>query len=205
MTMQSEKIDALVKALLAAQKVMENAPLNKVNPHFKSKYSDLVAIREATLPHLHANGLIITQQTMVGDHGFVLVTRLMHESGQRLESTYPLPTNGKPQEIGSALTYARRYSWASMCGITAEEDDDANAAQQAGNGNRPNGNGRAETGELISEDQVKEIWAKLEETQADIAKFCAYFKIDSVPALKASQYDAALSAIDASAKKRKAA
>ena len=34
----------------------------------------------------------------------------------------------KPQVMGSAFTYAKRYSWSAICGIAADEDDDANAA-----------------------------------------------------------------------------
>jgi hypothetical protein len=32
------------------------------------------------------------------------------------------------QKMGSAITYARRYSLSAICGIAADEDDDANAA-----------------------------------------------------------------------------
>jgi hypothetical protein len=75
----------------------------------------------------------------------VLVTRLGHASGQFIDSVYPLPNSNKPHEMGSAITYARRYSWAAICGIAAEEDDDANAAQEgAKNGNPPPKRTRAE-------------------------------------------------------------
>jgi hypothetical protein len=32
------------------------------------------------------------------------------------------------QQLGPAITYARRYAWASLLGIAAEEDDDGNDA-----------------------------------------------------------------------------
>jgi hypothetical protein len=35
------------------------------------------------------------------------------------------------QKMGSAITYARRYSLSAICGIAADEDDDANAASAA--------------------------------------------------------------------------
>lgn len=132
----SEQIGALTKALVAAQADMKNAPLNKVNPHFKSKYADFSAVRDATLPHLTKHKLAIWQGTEMDDGGRLsLHTRLAHESGEWIESSYPLPVDlSKPQAMGSALSYARRYSWASICGIAAEEDDDANAAQDAGKG-----------------------------------------------------------------------
>lgn len=131
----SEDIKDLATALAKAQGEMKNAPLNKVNPHFKSKYADLAGIRDATAPILAKNGLTITQFTTVTEDGLVLTTRLLHTSGQWMEGEYPLPLDvSKPQQMGSALTYARRYSWSSVCGISADEDDDGNAAQ-AGNNN----------------------------------------------------------------------
>lgn len=130
--MQSEQIDKLTEALAKAQGTIKNAVLNKVNPHFRSKYADLAAIFDAVRKPLADNGLIVTQTTEIREGGFVLVTMLAHSSGQWIRSEYPLPSTGKPQEIGSALTYARRYSLSAIAGIAADEDDDANAAQDSG-------------------------------------------------------------------------
>ena len=117
-------------ALVAAQSEMKNASLNKTNPHFKSRYADLAEIRDTVMPVLSKNGLALIQYTNVNDVGFFLITRLMHISGEFIEGRYPLPENmDKPQSLGSAITYARRYMMAAICGITAEEDDDGNAAQ----------------------------------------------------------------------------
>lgn len=130
--MQSEQINELAAALAKAQGDMKNAALNRTNPHFKSRYADLAAIRDAVIPALTKHGLALVQYTDWTADGLTLRTRLTHASGQWIESTYPLPVVlDKPQAMGSALTYARRYSMAAMCGISAEEDDDANAAQGA--------------------------------------------------------------------------
>jgi hypothetical protein len=127
----SEQINDLATALAAAQGEMNNAVYNRTNPHFRSKYADLASVRDATIPALSKHGLAIAQLTTFdGDGTFLLVTRLLHASGQWMESVQPLPMAiDKPQVMGSAQTYARRYAWASMTGIAAEEDDDANAAQ----------------------------------------------------------------------------
>lgn len=130
--MQSEQIDKLTEALAKAQGTIENAILNKTNPHFKSKYADLAAIFDAVRKPLATQGLVVTQTTELREGGFVLVTMLAHSSGQWIRSEYPLPAAGKPQEIGSALTYARRYSLSAITGVAADEDDDANAAQSGG-------------------------------------------------------------------------
>jgi hypothetical protein len=129
--MQSEQVNDLYAALAKAQAKIENAKLNKVNPHFRSKYADLAAIIDATRKPLAEQGLSIIQTSEVREGSMVLITTLAHSSGQWIRSEYPLPV-GKPQEMGSARTYARRYEWSSITGIAADEDDDANAAQASG-------------------------------------------------------------------------
>ena len=120
----------LYAALAAAQGEMENASLNRENPHFKSKYADLASIRDATIPALSKNGLALIQYTEATERGLLLHTRLAHTSGEYIESTYPVIADlSKPHPTGSALTYAKRYSWAAICGISADEDDDGNAKQ----------------------------------------------------------------------------
>lgn len=126
--MNSEQIDQLATALAKAQGLMANATLNKINPHFKSKYADLAAIRDAVIGPLAQQGIAVVQLVGSDETGAFLSTRLIHSSGQWIESLHPLPATAKPQEFGSALTYARRYSLATICGIAAEEDDDANSA-----------------------------------------------------------------------------
>lgn len=123
----SENIDQLAKALAAAQGEMKNAKLNKVNPHFKSRYADLAEIRDTVTPALSRHGLSVAQGTDTAETGLVVVTRLMHLSGQWIESRYPISID-KPQAMGSAYTYAKRYSLAAICCISSDEDDDANVA-----------------------------------------------------------------------------
>jgi hypothetical protein len=129
----SESINELAKALAAAQGEMGHAVLNKINPHFKSKYADLAEIINAT-KILAKHGIAVVQGTSMREWGLACVTRFMHSSGQWMESEYPLPmAPDKPQIMASAYTYARRYGRAGMSGIAAEEDDDGNHATK-GNG-----------------------------------------------------------------------
>jgi len=129
-TLGREPVNELMAALAKAQGEMSNAPFDATNPHFRSKYATLASIRDATVPHLAKYGLSIHQITKLNGDGMVLATRLAHSSGQWIESVYPLPNSNKPHEMGSAITYARRYSWAAITGIAAEEDEDGNAAQE---------------------------------------------------------------------------
>jgi hypothetical protein len=134
--MQSEPIDKLAAALSKAQATMESAAKNKRNPHFNSKYADLASIIEAVRKPLTDNGLAFTQTVQSLEHGLFLETTLLHTSGQWLRSEYPL-VQGTPQQTGSSLTYARRYSLSSIAGIAADEDDDGEAAPKTNGQRKP--------------------------------------------------------------------
>jgi hypothetical protein len=80
------------------------------------------------LPLLGENGLAwVTRPTIVADR-FVLVYELLHTSGEKISGEYPLPANGSPQALGSAITYARRYCLCAVTGVAADDDDDGQAA-----------------------------------------------------------------------------
>jgi len=174
----SEQISELAAALAAAQGMMENAIMNRVNPHFKSKYADLAAIFDAARKPLSANGLAIVQT--IGDG--VLHTRLLHTSGQWIASEHPLPMSGRPQEIGSALTYARRYSLSALIGIAADEDDDANAASRS--------NGKP-TGKL-SDAQAIELSEALDDVGRTDQWFCDFAHITELTDLAPERFESAL-------------
>lgn len=122
---------SLIEALVGAQTELKNVLTTKTNPHFKSRYADLASVRDAVTPILTKYGLAVAQLGDIVNGAFILRTRLMHVSGQCLESIYPLPTLlDTPQKMGSAVTYARRYSLAAILGIASEEDDDAEAIER---------------------------------------------------------------------------
>lgn len=123
----SENINELAAALAKAQSEMKNAKLNKVNPHFKSRYADLAEIRDTVTPALSANGIAVVHGLDTVGEGIAVVTRLIHASGQWVESRFPIAYD-KPQTMGSAITYGRRYNLSAMANISADDDDDANAA-----------------------------------------------------------------------------
>lgn len=130
----SDTINELAAALSKAQGEMSNASLNKENPFFKSKYADLAGIRDTVTPTLSKNGIAVSQTTEFAGDGMLMVcTRLIHSSGQWIESSYPIIADtNKPQAMGSAMTYARRYSLSAICGISSEQDDDGNEANDHG-------------------------------------------------------------------------
>jgi len=125
-----------------AQSECQNVVMNKINPHFKSRYADFANVRDAIVPIFTKHGLAILQTPTIDNYaGFCLETRLIHESGEEMVWMFPLPGDvNKPQAIGSSISYARRYTMTSIAAIASEEDDDANAAQAANGGGQAGGN-----------------------------------------------------------------
>lgn len=125
---------ALAKAQLeyTALKKSKTAKIRmKAGGEYSYKYADLSDLIDATRPALGKHGLAVAQML----NGDQLLTVLMHESGDRIESTFRVPINLSPQEFGSALTYYRRYTMGAILGIAGEEDDDGKGAQEAASGN----------------------------------------------------------------------
>jgi hypothetical protein len=124
--------DKIASALAKAQGQMTNPPKTKTANigKYKYRYADLAEIIEHVRPVLSKHDLAVSQLIQTGD-STILVTRLLHASGQYLQCTYPLPKSAPAQDMGSALTYARRYSLCAILGIAADEDDDGAKAQDS--------------------------------------------------------------------------
>src|SRR5688572_22061633 len=126
---QTEDIKDLVAALAKAQSTLKPAVFNKINPHFRSRYADFTSCMDACRGPLSENGLAVIQFCETIDGKVNLITMLAHTSGQWIRSEYPIiSAKTDSQAIGSAMTYAKRYSLCGMIGIVADEDDDAEAA-----------------------------------------------------------------------------
>jgi hypothetical protein len=121
----------IATALVKAQKAFGPALKTATNPHFRSRYADLSACVEAVIDALNDNGIALVQQNQPHPDGVVVETVFIHESGETLNcgQLFVPASKHDPQGYGSALTYARRYSLMSACGI-APEDDDGNAGSK---------------------------------------------------------------------------
>lgn len=158
--MQSASIAALAAALAKAQVAFKPAVKDSANPFFKSNYLSLTGAIDACQGALSLNGLAVSQ-TLEDGEKLRLISTLMHSSGEWISSHYPVvPVKNDPQGIGSAITYARRYSLMALVGLAAE-DDDGNAAS----GNAPSATIKvaSKTGEVLKAkpkwlpDQTKEV------------------------------------------------
>ena len=126
------KIQHLEQALVAWHKTLPSASRGGSNPHFRSSYSTLeevIAVAETATEF----GITFTQLTdfTVIEGGVIeyVKTWIIHESGERLEARTLIKAKDKsnPQQMGSGITYAKRYGLQAALGIPSE-DDVANAA-----------------------------------------------------------------------------
>ena len=122
-------VATLIDALAAAQAEMRNPTFDKVNPHFKSKFASLAAVRDAVVPVLARHGIAMTQTYGFIDGAQLLITTL-HYGDDRIVSQVPLPAYQQPQQWASATTYIRRVSLMAIAGVCGDEDDDAEEATQ---------------------------------------------------------------------------
>jgi hypothetical protein len=134
----SEKTDKLSNALAVAQGVIAFAKKDSANPFFKSSYADLASVIEAVRKPLADNKLAVMQGCVV-DGGVTLLTTRLSCEDQWVESDTPVLCSkpNDPQALGSAITYARRYSLSAMLGVAADDDDAETAMARDGKPSAP--------------------------------------------------------------------
>lgn len=120
----SPTIGLITEALSKAQGCIGSALKDSKNPFFKSDYASLSAVTEASKKALHDNNLAFTSSVVMHSAIYYLVATLSHSSGEWLRSYIPLLVD-KPdmQKLGGAISYARRYSLASLCHVATEDLD----------------------------------------------------------------------------------
>ena len=120
----------------------------------KAMYADLAAVIAATQKALAENELVVIQSPVVRTETKEagVQSLLVHSSGEWLSNEVLLPATARAKEwkdgvqvpyvkfdaqtCGIAITYSRRYSYQSLIGVAAEEDDDANSIGEAAGGSR---------------------------------------------------------------------
>ena len=141
---QTSENDKLPAVLAKAQMELKKAIKSADNPYFKSKYAGLDEVIEACRNVLNKHGIAVTQTVeytpectkvpqdrdpIIVPPQTILVTTLLY-GDQSIRSVMPLEyKKGDMQSLGSAMTYARRYSLQSICCLSTDEpDDDGNKA-----------------------------------------------------------------------------
>lgn len=119
----------LAAALSRFQSEMPTVPKTKTadTGTYRYSYADLADITSAALPLLTAQGLSFATCPRYTEHGYELVGVLLHESGESMEGALPIH-GSSAQQLGSAITYARRYLFGCMTGVVTDDDDDGRSA-----------------------------------------------------------------------------
>lgn len=109
---------------------------NKAGNYFSYEYSyaDLGDVVADMGPLMAKYGLAFHAAPTINPadrREMILIWSLLHESGEERSGEWPLgPVSQKPQSLGSAITYGRRYSFTAATNIVLEDDDDGQRAQQ---------------------------------------------------------------------------
>lgn len=171
----SEQINELCAALAKAQASFQNVARDK-NVVVKTKsgasyqfsYAPFESIVDAVRKPLGENGLSFVQSASSIDGKLVLLTRLLHSSGQWIETLTPIVVGEQgAQALGSGITYSKRYALTALLGIAADEDDDGNLAD--GNEAKPRAplkgtkNGTLDQRVISSPEMEQEVRDKAEE------------------------------------------
>ena len=139
-TVTTPNVALLYEALVEAQAELKNPKKSeeakvkskKTGVEFSYQYTALDEILDQVRPVLQKYGLGIMHLMENTDGRHVLVCRLYHKSGAFIESFFRLPEDvGGPQDLGSWMSYMRRYSVTAILALAGEPDDDAKAAQDA--------------------------------------------------------------------------
>ena len=125
----SQSISNLAVALVKAQAEMPVVKFDAKNPFLKNQYATLGAVIETSRPILSRNGLAITQFPVSSEGRVGVRSILVHESGEYIEDVLTIvPEASKGlsvnQAAGVTITYIKRYAWASIAGLIADEDND---------------------------------------------------------------------------------
>ena len=126
MTETASKVSA---ALVAAQSEIGNVPFDSTNPHFGSKFVSLAAVLEAVRPVLSKHGIALFQPASTANGQVQVQTVFLHASGEQVSFpalSMPLTDRMTAQNMGSTVSYLRRYSLTAALGISGDSDDDGN-------------------------------------------------------------------------------
>ena len=158
-TPPTRKHPTLKSALVAAQSELKNVSKDSVNPHFKSRYTQLATLLEDIEPVLNKHGIgvytteqprmvALEQESTIADDGgirsvdvdghYVTCVLFHGDTDDEIASQVYCPKQSGPQPFGSFLTYMRRYLIQGLCGVAEDNDDDGESQQSKYRGNTGN-------------------------------------------------------------------
>lgn len=170
----SQSTSKIIPALLKFQGT--NKGIQKDSKGYNYNYISLDQILELVRPALSKVDIYMSQNVgnieINGVFKTTCETVLYHSSGEWISSGPMLvePTNNPkmsvPQNMGSAITYSKRYQLTAILGLSADVDDDATIVAE----------NKQAWGQTISQAQVKTLAALMKEkkvSQDDMQKIMA--------------------------------
>lgn len=188
------------EAMGEAQKEMGPVRTDLANKQTNSRYASYAALDQVIRPIYTKHGFSISYDTgdAPGPETIRVLAYVAHRAGERRTYKIDMPADGKGAKggdvmtkthaTGSGFTYGQRYLVKGIFNlVVSDSDDDGNAA--GGNG-------------AIDDDQLETLTRLMTDFDADIPKFCKYFKIKSVPELPASKYRQAVEMLNTKGKQK---
>lgn len=125
---QSPTIKNLSAALAKAQGQLKNPHFDSTNPHFKSKFASLAAVRESVIPKFAECGIALSQWPISKEGAAGCRTVIAHGDEWMAEDFLIPVERQNAHGYASAVTYAKRIAMQSVAGVVGDDDDDANGA-----------------------------------------------------------------------------
>lgn len=179
MLKKSESIQNLSKAMAEFQKSIKQPLKDANNPFFKKPYVPLENVVEAITKTGSPLGISFMQFASSDETGSIEVaTLVMHSTGEFIE--FPpvrmKPESNKPQAVGSAITYAKRYALSAIFGITSDKDDDGNEATglNAQIEKQPQQQAKQQVIQEDATGTIEKYWTELEKLGVDVAEVKKY-------------------------------
>lgn len=129
---QKPTLYTALAALQAELPMVKRDTTGQVGPR-QYKYADLTAVWNAIQPILAKHEFVYVVTPSQAPEGVTYEVRahLIHvPTGERVEGAVPLTGGSSPQQIGAAITYARRYLLACLTGLLTDDDPDAHGTTE---------------------------------------------------------------------------
>ncbi len=196
------------RALIAAQQASSAVKRGNINASLRTTYADLATVVAAVVPALNQCGVALMQFPAFDGEFVHVATTLLHESGASVTSTFSLrPSQSDPQGLGSATTYARRYSLLAMAGVAAEDDDAEAASNHPAGQVRGFGQRRVRTRGVQTADNAEDVTSitpiqrrkianLITARGVDQSRLLSWLRIEHLEALPANRFEDALRAVE---------
>lgn len=195
--------EAFSAAMTQAQSEMGRIAANAKNPNTKSRYATYDALDRVLRPLYTKHGFALnfnSDENCPPQYVHVFCD-VSHSGGCSRRYWCPLiPADGKGPKGGdvmslthaaaSGISYSMRYLLKMIFNVAIGEDDD-------------DGNGGAGAFVEMTEGQLADLSAKIEETGANRVKFLEFMQVESLEEISASRYDFAIRTLVEIEQKRK--